>query len=256
VLFFFRPQVNTFIKNTKQKLTPQRTKQLNNFQKNIGIKFKDIYLLDKAFHHRSYANEVVNVSGNNERLEFLGDAVLGMTVATYLYETMNDHPEGDLAKIKSVVVSEATLSEIALNIGVDVCISLGKGEEKSGGRTKKAILADGMEAIFGAFFLDSGFAAAEKLILRLLVPEIEKVQENKHHKDYKTLLQEAYQKKYKACPKYELINKTGPDHDQTFWVSVHLGSTTYGPAQGKSKKEAEQEVARFAYYTISDLKQS
>jgi ribonuclease-3 len=229
------------------KLPQSRILQLDKFQQKLAIHFNDIYLLDHAFHHRSYSNEVFNYSGNNERLEFLGDAVLGMSCATYLYETMEEHPEGDLAKIKSVVVSEATLAYIAIRIGIDECISLGKGEENSGGREKKAILADATEAVFGAYYLDSGFEAAEKLILELLVPEIDKVRSNRHHKDYKTLLQEAYQKKYKICPYYEVVKKTGPDHDRTFWVSVHLQDMTYGPKEGKSKKEAEQEVAEFAW---------
>ena len=128
---------------------------------------------------------------------------------------------------------------------------MGKGEEKSGGRQKKAILADAVEAVIGAYYLDSGYEAAEKLVLSFIVPEIRKVQQNKGVKDYKTLLQEFYQKKYKACPSYELIKKTGPDHDQTFWVSVHLGSTEYGPAQGKNKKEAEQNAAKLAYDSIA-----
>jgi len=186
---------------TNHKLSQSRILQLEKFQKKLAIHFNDIYLLDHAFHHRSYSNEVLNYSGNNERLEFLGDAVLGMSCATYLYQTMENHPEGDLAKIKSVVVSEATLANIALKIGIDTCISLGKGEEKA----------------------------------------------NRHHKDYKTLLQEAYQKKHKVCPYYEVVKKTGPDHDRRFWVSVHLKNITYGPKEGKSKKEAEQEVAKFVW---------
>jgi len=232
---------------TNHKLSQSRILQLEKFQKKLAIHFNDIYLLDHAFHHRSYSNEVLNYSGNNERLEFLGDAVLGMSCATYLYQTMENHPEGDLAKIKSVVVSEATLANIALKIGIDTCISLGKGEENSGGRKKKAILADATEAVFGAYYLDSGFEAAEALILELLVPEIDKVKANRHHKDYKTLLQEAYQKKHKVCPYYEVVKKTGPDHDRRFWVSVHLKNITYGPKEGKSKKEAEQEVAKFVW---------
>ena len=178
-------------------ISSSRKTTLNHFQKKLFIRFKNISLLDLAFHHRSFANESGLHNMNNERLEFLGDSVLGMVVATYLYENMQDHPEGDLAKIKSVVVSEITLSEIALRIGIDSCLSLGKGEEHSGGRSKKAILADAMEAVFGAYYLDSGFKEVEKLILELLIPEIQKVWENRHHKDFKTLLQEYFQKKCK-----------------------------------------------------------
>jgi len=231
-----------FAKSNKNNVS--RKDQLLNFQKNLNINFNNLDLLELAFHHRSYANEQGNFLLNNERLEFLGDSVLGMVVATYLYDSMRNHPEGDLAKIKSIVVSEMTLSDIAIAIGVDKCLSLGKGEEHSGGRQKKAILADAVEAIFGAYYLDSGFKSAEKLILNLLVPEIEKVWENKHHKDFKTMLQEMYQKKYKMCPKYNLVNKTGPDHDMVFWVTVEINGKTYGPEKGKSKKEAEQAVAK------------
>ncbi len=232
-------------------LSSNRKKDLISFQKNLNIKFSDINLLDLAFHHRSYANEHGNHLDNNERLEFLGDSVLGIAVADYLYKTMKDHPEGDLAKIKSVVVSEMTLSEIAVNIGIQKMLLLGKGEENSGGRTKKALLADATEAVFGAYYLDSGFKVAEKLILKLLVPEIEKVWENKHHKDFKTLLQEYYQKKCKECPVYKLDKITGPDHERVFWVSVSLGDKVFGPEKGSSKKEAEQAAAKCAWDSIN-----
>ena len=221
------------------------------FCKRLSIRFSDIELLDLAFHHRSYSNEnAEHRHVNNERLEFLGDSVLGMATATFLYEDMIDNPEGDLARIKSVVVSEQSLAPIALGIGIDKMLIMGKGEELSGGRQKKAILADAVEAVIGAYYLDSGYEAAEKLVLSFIVPEIRKVQQNKGTRDYKTLLQEFYQKKYKACPTYELVKKTGPDHDQTFWVNVHLGETTYGPAQWKNKKEAEQNAAKCAYDTV------
>ncbi len=235
------------------KLNPQRKKDLVSFSKNLSIHFNDLLLLDMAFHHRSFSNEG-GASGtryNNERLEFLGDAVLGMATATYLYETMAQSQEGDLSRIKSVVVSEMSLAPIALNIGVDKYLVLGRGEEMSGGRTKKAILADAVEAIIGAYYLDSGYAAAEKLVLKLIIPEIKKVLANRHSKDYKTLLQEYYQKKYKTCPSYKLVKCTGPDHDRTFWVSVHLGEVAYGPATGKNKKEAEQAAAHLAWEAIN-----
>lgn len=243
--------MQNFFKSNKS-FSTQRKILLTDFQKQLNIQFKNVQLLDTAFHHRSFSNELANSTGNNECLEFLGDAVLGMVTATYLYNVSGSCPEGELAKIKSVVVSEVTLAAIALEIGVDKCLSLGKGEERSGGRSKKAILADALEAIFGAYYLDSGFAAVQKLIIALLAPEIEKVQQNRHLKDYKTLLQEFYQKKHKVCPIYKMIKKTGPDHDQTFWVSVFLDSTVYGPEQGKSKKEAEQAVARFAWERVVD----
>lgn len=222
------------------------------FSRQNSILFNDLLLLDLAFHHRSFSNEggAGNRRYNNERLEFLGDAVLGMVTAAYLYESMLEKPEGDLARIKSVVVSEGTLAPIARAIGVPKCLVLGRGEEVSGGREKRAILADAMEAVIGAYYLDSGYQAAESLVLRLIVPEIEKVLQNKHHRDYKTLLQEYYQKARKSCPEYQLVRRTGPDHDRTFWVSVRLGAVTYGPAAGKSKKAAEQAAAAMAWAEV------
>ena len=239
---------------TKSKLSSTRKNLLVLFQKNLGIRFKDISLLDLAFHHRSFNNESskkdISHTQNNERLEFLGDAVLGMVTASLLYNDLNEQPEGELARIKSIVVSEATLSQIALKIVVDQCLVLGKGEELSGGRTKKAILADAMEAIIGAYYLDSGYREAEKFVLKFMVEEVEKVLKNKHQKDYKTLLQEWFQKKYKKCPRYELVETTGPDHDRVFLVQVRLDNQVFGPEKGKNKKEAEQAVAKLAYSTL------
>ncbi|NLC94009.1 MAG: ribonuclease III [Treponema sp.] len=221
----------------------ERKKELNDFCKKVSIKFKKIELLDQAFHHRSITNEKNHIL-NNERLEFLGDSVLGIVTAAYLYNNFNN-PEGDLAKIKSAVVSEKALAPIAVKLGLDKLLVLGHGEELSGGRSKPAILADCMEAVIGAYYLDNGYKAAEKYILSFIVPEIDYVNNN-GMKDYKTLLQEAYQKKSKSCPVYELVNKKGPDHDQTFVVVVHLGDKTYGPCSGKTKKDAEQCAAKLA----------
>ena len=249
-----KPLSNFFSKGTQ--LNPQRKKDLSSFSKGIGIHFNDLMLLDMALHHRSFSNEA-GLGGeryNNERLEFLGDAVLGMSTATYLYESMLKSQEGDLSKIKSVVVSEGTLAPIALLMGIDKYLVLGRGEDLSGGRTKKAILADALEAVIGAYSLDSGYVAAEKFVLTLIVPEIEKVLTDKHTKDYKTLLQEFYQKKYKTYPAYQLVKCEGPDHDRTFWVAVRLGEVLYGPASGKSKKEAEQAAARIAWEAVTESK--
>lgn len=236
--------------SSKKSISSERAKALSEFSKNISIKFSDINLLELAFTHRSCSQDGSSQNRkNNERLEFLGDSVLGMACAAFLYEHL-DTPEGDLAKIKSTVVSEQTLAPIALRIGIDKMLLLGKGEEMSGGRKKKAILADAVEAVIGAYYLDSGYKAAEKLVLSFIIPEIEKVLENKGTKDYKSMLQEAHQKKYKSCPVYELVKETGPDHERVFWVSVHLKNMTCGPESGKSKKEAEQNVAKKAWLEL------
>ena len=152
-----------------------------------------------------------------------------------------------LQGVKSFVVSEDSLAGIAKILKIDNFILIGKGEEYSGGRSKKAILADCMEAVIGAYFLDSGFKSSQSFVLKYLIPEITKVLENKHKKDYKTLLQEYVQKKYRNYPKYSLIKKVGPDHDRTFWIEVKVDNTIYGPGIGKNKKEAEQKAASIAY---------
>ena len=224
-------------------LSKERKSQLIKFCKSVKISFNNLDLLNQAFCHRSITNEVKYFK-NNERLEFLGDSVLGMVTASYLYNHY-DIVEGDLAKIKSVVVSEKILSEIALEINIQNLLILGKGEEKSGGRKKPAILADCMEAIIGAYYLDSGFKSVEKYVLSFMIPQIEKVFDS-GIKDYKTILQEKFQKISKMCPRYELISKTGPEHAQVFSVVVHLNDMTYGPCSGNSKKQAEQEVAKLA----------
>src|SRR5574344_3082038 len=206
--------VSFFITRThmlEKDMTSERKKDLVSFCRPLGLKFHDLSLLELAFHHRSYSNENEEHRHiNNERLEFLGDSVLGLATAAFLYEDMMDNPEGDLAKIKSNVVSEQTLAPIAKEkMHIDEYLVLGKGEELSGVRQKRAILADAVEAVIGALYLDSGYDAAEKLVLSLIVPEIRKVQQDKGAKDFKSILQEYYQKKNKMCPIYELVKKTG-----------------------------------------------
>lgn len=228
-------------------ITQDRKKKLLDFCRPLGLKFKNLELLDLAFHHRSYSNEDLSLRHlNNERLEFLGDSVLGLAAADFLYNDMVSNPEGDLAKTKSAAVSEKTLAPIGIKFGLDRMLVLGRGEELSGGRKKPAILADCMEAVIGAYYLDQGFSAAKKYVLSFIVPEIRKIQAT-GGKDYKTLLQEIYQKKSKKTPVYETVSVTGPEHEKVFSVCVHLGNITYGPEKGKSKKDAEQKAAKSAY---------
>lgn len=220
-----------------------RKEALNAFCKKVKIRFKNLELLDLAFHHRSITNEKKHIK-NNERLEFLGDSVLGMVTAAYLYNNF-ENPEGDLAKIKSAVVSEKALAPRALEFGIDKLLILGKGEEATGGRSKPAILADCMEAIIGAYYLDSGYKNAEKYVLEFIIPEINQTV-TEGTKDFKTQLQEMYQKLTKKCPEYRLVERKGPAHDQLFCVEVALKDQVFGPAQGKTKKEAEQKAAKLA----------
>lgn len=236
-------------------VSPERKKELQLFEKHVGIRFRKLEFLNLAFCHRSFANEQGGGIDNNEKLEFLGDSVLGLAVSEYLFTILPDKAEGDLARIKSFVVSEDSLAEIAKAIKVDNFILIGKGEEYSGGRSKKAILADCMEAIIGAYYLDSGFKASRTFVLRYLIPEINKVLENRHKKDYKTLLQELVQKQYKSYPRYMLVKKTGPDHDRTFWIEVKIDGNSFGPGKGKNKKEAEQNAAGVAYRDLTKGKE-
>lgn len=235
-------------KNNSEKLnviSKERKALLLQFCKSVDIHFKNLDLLEQAFNHRSLTNEKKSIK-NNERLEFLGDSVLGMVTAAFLYNNL-ENKEGELAKIKSAVVSEKALAPIALKLGIDKLLKMSRGEEMTGGRNKPAILADCMEAVIGAYYLDSGYKAAEKYVLEFIVPEINNVLVNGiGMKDYKSVLQEKYQKTAKTCPVYRLISVSGPDHAQVFNVEVVLGEKTFGPACASSKKEAEQMAAKMA----------
>lgn len=231
-------------------MNSSRRKELSLFQKKAGLRFRRIDLLDLAFCHRSFVNETSEDIDNNERLEFLGDSVLGIVVADYLFRLLPDRQEGDLAKIKSHVVSEDALAEIALNLEINDIVHVGNGEELSGGRTKKALLSDSMEALIGAWYLDAGYEKASRFILYYLKGPIDTVLADRHRKDYKTLLQEIVQKRFHSYPRYVLDRKTGPDHQKTFWMNVVVDGDTYGPGQGGNKKSAEQEAARLAYEAL------
>jgi len=214
--------------------------------------------------HRSVSNETAvsaakfpaslfNTSKiNNERLEFLGDSILGAVCATLLYQSFQDKNEGDLAKIKAVVVSEEILSKIALKLGIDQMLLLGKGEEKTSGRTKKAILADAMEALIGALYLDSGYKTVFDFVSRCIKPEIIKSTGEDYHKDYKSILQEHCQKQFHCYPEYNLVKRTGPEHDRTFHMEVRIGEEIYGAGTGHNKKSAEQEAAKAAWDKINE----
>jgi len=242
-IFGFKKQ----FKLNAPEINQSRKRELLLFQNHADLRFRKLDFLNLAFSHRSYANESQNSIDNNEKLEFLGDSILGLVVSEYLFYLLPDKAEGELARIKSFVVSENILSNIARKIKIDNYILIGKGEEYSGGRSKKAILADCLEAIIGAYYLDSGLKDTRSFILEHIIPETMKVIEDKHDKDYKTLLQEFVQKKYKTYPKYKLVKKTGPDHDKTFAVEVKIKEKTLGCGEGKNKKAAEQNAAKIAY---------
>jgi ribonuclease-3 len=227
-------------------LSPERNKELAEFQKKLGIRFRNIALLNTALSHKSFVNESGLDVENNEKLEFLGDAVLGLVVSEFLYNQKLYFKEGSLARIKSYVVSESTLFKVGRVVSISDYILIGRGEEKSGGRNRKALISDCLEAVIGAYYLDAGFKRARKLVRGLFIGEIIEVEKNRHEKDYKSILQEYVQKTFKTVPQYNVIDTRGPDHKRRYYITVAVGKKTYGPGTGISKKEAEQRAAALA----------
>ncbi|MBQ0014507.1 MAG: ribonuclease III [Oscillospiraceae bacterium] len=217
---------------------------LHDFEKTLGYEYKDLKLLETALTHSSYANEKGNGHKYNERLEFLGDSVLGFVTADYFFNNMKDLPEGQLTKLRAATVCEDACFDYAKEIDLGAFMLLGKGEEKTGGRERKSILADAFEAVIASIYLDGGLEPARKFILRFIIPAIEKHQVT--FKDYKTVLQEVIQKNPEETLTYVLVGESGPDHDKKFEVEVHLNSNVIGRGEGRTKKHAEQEAAREA----------
>ncbi len=215
----------------------------------IGYKFKNITLLQNALTHSSYANEYFrNSLKSNERLEFLGDSVLGMVVAEHLYKTFPDRLEGDLTRMRADMVCEASLAKIAERINLGEYLLLGHGEEQSGGRNRPSILADAVESVLAACFLDGGMAAAEAFIRKFVLCNVP--QSKLRNVDYKTALQELVQQKKNQQISYQLVEESGPDHNKSFCVEVMLNGTVVGKGTGSSKKRAEQDAARIAMETL------
>ncbi len=216
-------------------------------EQGLGHEFVDRALLRLALTHRSYANERGDDSAgtNYERLEFLGDAVLGLVTSAWLYETFPNEAEGVLARRKSFLVSAPVLSRQATVLGVGPLLRLGVGEERTGGRTKRSILANAMEALFGAVYLDGGMDAARSVILPVLERGLEE-QDRVGNGDAKTTLQERLQGDGRPLPSYHLVNESGPDHAKTFAVEVRVDGVALGTAEGRSKKIAEQGAASAA----------
>jgi ribonuclease-3 len=216
----------------------------------LGYPFADRDLLDRALRHASWCNEQGGTRPeDNQRLEFLGDAVLSLAVSHRLMTRFPTAHEGDLSVTRSQVVSETGLSEVAAQLAIGRWLLLGRGEERSGGRTKPKILADAFEAIVAAVYLDGGFAAAWELVDRLLGGRIATA-EIKNFYDFKTRLQEAAQARLKATPTYRVVSELGPDHDKRFVVAVAIGDEEWARAVGKSKKEAEQMAAAEASFKL------
>ena len=218
---------------------------LSDLEKAIGYRFKDISLLQNALAHSSYANERYHDSlMSNERLEFLGDSILGMTVADHLYRNFPGRPEGDLTRMRADMVCETTLAAVADNIGLGQHLLLGHGEEQGGGRGRASILADAVESVIAACYLDGGFDSAARFIRTFILCDVPVKQ--LHNVDYKTNLQELVQRKKDQILSYALVGETGPDHDKQFRVAVSLNGKAVGEGVGRSKKRAEQDAARVA----------
>ena len=211
----------------------------------IGYRFQNITLLQNALTHSSYANERWHDSlMSNERLEFLGDSVLGMVVAAYLYSQFPDRPEGELTRMRADMVCEQALAAVADRLHLGEHMLLGHGEEQSGGRSRASILADAVESVIAASFLDGGMDAAKQFISRFILCDVPV--NRLHNADYKTMLQELIQQKKDQLLSYTLVGESGPDHDKRFTVAVALNGKQIGQGTGSSKKRAEQEAARTA----------
>jgi ribonuclease-3 len=214
-------------------------------EKALGIRFKQGALREAALTHRSFAFEQ-SVPTTNERLEFLGDAVLGLVVTDLVYRAFPERSEGELAKLRAAMVNMTTLAEVARELGLGETVLLGKGEEQSGGRDKASILADALEAVLGAIYLDQGLKPAAALIERLFWPRVAAYVRGEGERDYKTILQELAAQDVGKLPEYRVVER-GPDHEKEFTATVFLAGRELGRGVGRSKKEAEQRAARQAF---------
>ena len=214
----------------------------------LSHSFDDMALLEVALTHRSWCAES---SGHesNERLEFLGDAVLGLIVTDHVFRRYPQLPEGELAKVRAGVVSASALAEVAVELGLGDALRLGRGEDNSGGRAKPSILADALEAVIGAVYLDGGWDAAAALVLRCLSARITEAASGPGALDYKTRLQELATRRFESLPHYE-VAECGPDHAKQFVATVHVGGVLSGTGQGSSKKQAEQQAARMVWHAL------
>lgn len=222
-------------------------KDFSTFEDKIGISFNNKDLLKQAFIHRSYINENQGVVfGHNERLEFLGDAVLELVTTEELYARFPSKPEGELTSIRAALVNTNSISDAARNLGANEYLLLSKGEAKDTGKARSYILANTFEAIVGAIYLDSGYENSKKFIANCLFDGIEKIVREKTYIDSKSLVQEKAQEVVGVTPSYEVVSEVGPDHDKNFTIAIYFGVEKVATGKGKSKQEAEQDAARNA----------
>ncbi|MBU2082118.1 ribonuclease III [Patescibacteria group bacterium] len=222
-------------------------KDFKELQKKLNIKFKNSDLLKQAFVHRSYLNENPAFELNhNERLEFLGDAVLELVVTEYLYKNYPDLAEGEMTSLRAALVNSQMLAQIADRLGFNNFLYLSKGEAKEVGRGRQYILANTFESFTGAYYLDQGYQAAAEFISVSLLPELKNIIDKKLWRDHKSLFQEAAQERVSITPNYEVLSESGPDHDKNFKVGVYLGKELVAQGEGASKNEAQQQAAENA----------
>ncbi|MBW2609353.1 MAG: ribonuclease III [Deltaproteobacteria bacterium] len=230
----------------------QAIKDIDELSKRLGYRFQKPDLLAEAFRHSSYVNERGNLDlRDNERLEFLGDAVLDLAISHIFMDLFLDAKEGDLSKYRAAVVNEKGLCQLAKGLGLGDFILLGRGEEHTHGRKKPSILANTMEALLGAVYLDAGFDRALSIIRGLFLPLLDDIDSGNVNNDHKSMLQEYTQDAHKIRPEYRLIKESGPAHDKTFRVVIYLNGKLIAEGDGKSKKEAEQKAAREAFHCLS-----
>lgn len=230
------------------KTSNQRKKELSNLEKKVGYMFSDINFLDVAMTHSSYANEAsAEPFPDNERLEFLGDVAISLVVSEALFRLYKKVPEGELTKMRSIIVSESSFARAARLLGIGNYIRLGKGEAQSGGANRDSLLADAFEALWGAIYLDAGFMKMKQLLLNQFEEAVQDaLRDGRLFRDYKTQLQEIFQRKYKAKIEYNMLDERGPGHAKEFTMAAFSKGKMLGEGVGKSKKEAEQMAARHA----------
>lgn len=228
-------------------MTDEQTQQIKTFSERVGIVFNDPTLIRTAFTHRSYVNEYRDGPiAHNERLEFLGDAVLELVVTRYLFDKYPEKPEGELTAYRAALVNTNTISDAGTQLGMNDCMLLSKGEARDTGRARQYILANAFEAVIGAIYLDQGYDRAQQFIAENIFPRTDDVVANRLWQDNKSRFQEVAQEKVSVTPNYSVLNETGPDHDKQFTVGAFLKEELIAKGSGKSKQEAEQKAAHAA----------
>ncbi len=234
-------------------MQPDREKNLQGLGRRLGYNFSNISLLDHALMHSSYVHENAgNHYDSNERLEFLGDAVLELCVSQLLFSRFPESDEGAMSKARSSLVNEAQLAQAARGLELGTFLLLGRGEDIQNGRDKPSLLADAMEAVFAAIYLDGGLEAARTVVIALLEPRLDMAMQRASRKDFKTRIQEKVQEQLHVTPRYKLLETTGPDHDKFFRVALVVQGRELAHGSGKSKKEAEQQAAKQGLLLIQE----